>query len=243
MPKRLWPLAVSLWAAALAGGPGRASAAEPLAQGARLCLHALTLPLSDSEATQRRPLLERLLTDALRAAGFEVVAAAEVEPLVERTREASGGFIDAATGMRDPARYRAYREQLGATLRDAVGCDGQLYAAVVTLRARFARGAASWDGTSQRVSSTGRLWMNALAGVQESGWVAAFSLWLQVTDLEGNDVAFRSAGIETPVQLAVLEDTDYVPEDHWLVDEGRLGDAIRSALGAGGAALRREGRP
>ena len=85
--------------------------------------------------------------------------------------------------------------------------------------------------------------MNALAGVQESGWVSAFSLWLQVTDLAGKNVAFRSAGIETPVTFAVVEDQDLVPEDRWLTDEVRFGDAIRSALGPLGEALRLHGRP
>ena len=56
-------------------------------------------------------------------------------------------------------------------------------------------------------------------------------------------VAFRSAGIETPVSLAVVEDQDLVPEDRWLMDEARLDWAIRTAIGAGGDGLRRNGRP
>ena len=219
------------------------AASEPLGEGARLCLYPLQLPLSEGEAEKRRPLIGRLLTAALADASLAVTDPTAVEALEERVRQQSGGFIDAPTGNRDGARYLAYRERLGAALREELGCDARLYASVVTLRAAFTSGIARWDGVTRQVSSTGRIVMAVLAGVQESGWVSAFSLWLRVTDLLGNDVAFRSAGIETPVQFAVLEDKDLVPEDLWLTDEARLDEAIRSALGPGGRSLRHDGRP
>jgi hypothetical protein len=64
-----------------------------------------------------------------------------------------------------------------------------------------------------------------------------------VFDFEGNLIAFRSAGIETPVQLAVVEDRDLLPEDRWLTDEARLDAAILSALGPRGESLRLHGAP
>jgi hypothetical protein len=85
--------------------------------------------------------------------------------------------------------------------------------------------------------------LNALAGVHESGWVAAFSLWLHVYDLEGNDLAFRSAGIESLVSLAVLRDQDVLPEDVWLTNLDKVDAAIRSAIGPNGEALRLRGTP
>jgi hypothetical protein len=151
--------------------------------------------------------------------------------------------VDPATGERDVRRHRDYRERLARALGTELGCDARLHATVASLRARFANGTASWDGTKQQVSSTGRIVMNVLAGVSESGWVSALSLWLHVTDLEGNDLAFRSAGIETPVSLAVLEEQDLLPEDLWLTDPARLDAAIESALGPHGASLREHGTP
>jgi hypothetical protein len=223
--------------------PAGAEPAEPLAKGAKLCLHPLSLPLSESEAEARRPELERKLVDALAAASFEVAESPAVEALEQRVREETGGFVDPALGVRDPVRYRRYNERLAAALGEELDCDAQIFASVVTLRAWFSGGVARWDGASRKVSSTGRLVANAIWGVEESGWVSAFSLWLLVTDLEGQDLAFRSAGIETPVQLAFVEDKDLVPEDRWLTDAVSLDEAIFSALGSGGVSLRRHGRP
>ena len=93
------------------------------------------------------------------------------------------------------------------------------------------------------MSSGGRRALHIFRGIQERGWVTALSLWLQVFDLDGNRIAFRSAGIETPVQLAVVEDKDLLPEDRWLTDEIRLDAAIRSALGPQGESLRLHGTP
>jgi hypothetical protein len=158
-------------------------------------------------------------------------------------RKESGGFFDPATGEYDTGRRLAYRERLAGALRSELGCDARLHASVASLRARFTNGTASWDGTKQQVSSTGRIVLNVLAGVSESGWVSALSLWLHVTDLEGKNLAFRSAGIETPVSLAVMEDQDLLPEDRWLTDPARLDAAIESALGPNGASLRERGTP
>ena len=217
------------------------SSAGPLAEGAKLCIHPLQAPLPEGD--ERRSNLERRLGAALTAASFRLADPGAVRELEERIRMESGGFIDPATGERDVRRHRAYRERLASALGTELGCDAQLHASVVSLRANFVNGTASWDGASQRVSSTGRIVLNVLGGVTESGWVSALSLWLHVTDLQGDDLAFRSAGIETPVSLAVMEDQDLLPEDRWLTDEGRLDAAIESALGPLGASLREHGRP
>jgi hypothetical protein len=217
------------------------STAAPLAQGAKLCLYPLRAPLPEGD--ERRSELERKLSAALVAASFRVADPEAVRALEERVRKESGGFFDAATGEQDVGRRLAYRERLASALRSELGCDAQLRASVVSLRARFANGSATWDGVSQQVSSTGRIVLNALAGVQESGWVSALSLWLHVTDLAGNDLAFRSAGIETPVSLAVMEDKDLLPEDRWLTDPEKVDAAIEAALGPRGSWLWQRGAP
>jgi hypothetical protein len=236
-------LVVCAAAACLLALPAAAEPPGPLGEGAKLCLYPLELPFSEAQTEKRRPALEKKLIDALAAASFSVADPVAVKTLEERVRKDSGGYIDPPLGWRDGARYSAYRERLEHALRDELGCDGQLVASIVTLRAAFVAGVARWDGAEQKVSSTGRLVMNALAGVEERGWVNAFSLWLRVTDLAGQDVSFRSAGIETPVQFAVVEEKDVVAEDRWLTDEARLDAAIGSALGARGEALRLRGKP
>lgn len=216
--------------------------ANPLASGSRLCPYPVVLPLSESEAEKRRPHFRELLEASFLAASLTLADPASVAAIEERVR-GEVGFIDPATGMRDVALHRDYQERLAMALEEELGCAGQLTISVMTVHAPYAYGVARWDGVSRTVSSTGRRVMNALAGVHESGWVSAFSLWIEVADLLGNSVAFRSAGIETLVHFAVLEDKDLVPEDVWLTDRTSLNEAIRSALGQEGRALRSDGKP
>jgi len=215
------------------------AAAAPLDRGAKLCLHPIRLPFDEGEEGERRTNFQRKLVEALNAVSLEVASPEAVDELVSRVRTESGGYFDPLTGSRDERRYLAYREQLARALSDELGCDGQLFASVVLLRARLDGTHAYWDGTSIQVVSTAR-------GLLEggfSGWVGALSLWLDVLDLEGHQVAFRSAGIETLVSLAVIREQDLLPRDRWLTDEARIDAAIASALGINGSGLRGRGRP
>jgi len=221
----------------------RAEGGGPLDEGSTLCLHPVEIPIPDRDGEARRASLEQRLRDALVAASFTVPDPPKVVELSEQVEQDMGGYVDVATGYRDEARYRAFREQRAAVLRRELGCDAELSANVVQVRARFTDGAASWDGATDSVSSTGRVVLNALGGVSESGWVAALSLWLRAYDLEDTDLAFRSAGIETLVSMAVLREQDVLPKDLWLTNVEKLDAAIASALGVKGLALRREGRP
>jgi len=228
---------VLVLAAALLAGAGHAAR---LAPGAKLCVHPLALPFRGGEDDPRRAAIEARLGAALAGASFQVVEPARVKAVAERELHAVGGIVDPATGWRLPERFQDYRARVGAALRRELGCDAQLFASIVPVHASFASGAAKWDGVTQQVSSTGRIVLQAIAGEVESGWVSAFSLWLHVVDLAGDDVAFRSAGVETLVHLAVFKEKDLLPEDQWLTDASRLDAAIASALGPGGAALRGE---
>jgi len=214
---------------------------EPLDRGSKLCLYPVTIPIDEDESPERRDAIEKKLVAALEAASFELTDPVSVRELADRVKTESGGWVDPVTGRRDESRHQAYRAKLAAALREDLECDAQLVAQVVPVRASFLNGTAKWDGTSQRVSSTGRIVVNVLAGVTESGWISAFSLRLWVLDLEGDDLAFRSAGIETLVKLAVLKDRDLLPEDHWLKDEVKIDAAIESAIGPSGRALRERG--
>ena len=216
---------------------------EALDPGSTLCLHPVQIPVDEEDAGERRSNIEEKLTQALKGASFSVADPNAVRDLVERTRAESGGFIDPLTGQRDEPRYLRYRNRLATALHNDLNCDGQLIAQVVLVRARFAMGFAYWDGASIPVISTGRAFMQVIGGVYETGWVNALSLWLEVLDLEGNGVAFRSAGIEPLVQFAVLRDVDSLPDDLWLTDTEKINAAIALALGDGGVSLREQGTP
>jgi hypothetical protein len=223
---------------ALAVLAARPAAGAPLEPGARLCLYPVGVPLEEKAGEARRAAIERRLVAALEAAAFEVADPPAVRALRKRIFEEEGRLFDPATGERDRAAFERTLSKLALAFREELGCDAQLAANVAIVRAPFAGGTASWDGTSQQVASTGRVILGALGGVVESGWVNAFSLWLRVADFHDDSIAFRSAGIETPLQLAVVKDQDLVPQDLWLQDAGRIDAAIRSALGPGGSALR-----
>ena len=218
---------------------GRAVAAG-LGQDARSCVYPVRLPFAPPAGDVRPAVIERKLLDALQHTSFRVVEPAQVKAVNDRVLNAVGGFVDPTTGVRDVERHHAYRERLASALGHELACDAQVFPSIVPVRATFNVGVASWDGASQQVSSTGRIVLNVLGGQNESGWVSAFSLWLRVLDLAGEDLAFRSGGIEVLVHLAVLHDKDLVPDDQWLTDGGRLDAAIAAALGPGGDALRRE---
>jgi hypothetical protein len=230
------PVAQALLAlAALAASP---AASAPLEPGTKLCLYPVGVPLDEKAGEGRRAAIERQLVAALKAASFEVADPPAVRALRKRIFEEESRLFDPATGERDRVAYERALAKLALALREELGCDAQLAANVAIVRAPFAGGTAAWDGTSQQVASTGRVILSALGGVVESGWVNAFSLWLRVAELNDDPIAFRSAGIETPLQLAVVKDQDLVPQDLWLQDVGRIEAAIQSALGPGGSALR-----
>jgi hypothetical protein len=209
-----------------------------LAPGAVVCLHPVQLPFAVGAGDVRRASIEQRLVAALRRESFDVVDPERVAALHERVLTAAGGFVDAATGMIDTTRRRTFHDRVARAFASELGCAVQLVPSVVAVRASFQNGFAEWDGTKQQVSSTGRIVLNAIAGTIESGWVGAFSLWLRLLDLQGDEIGFRSAGIEAVVQLAVLEDKDLLPDDQWLTDGTKLDAAIGSALGASGSALR-----
>lgn len=236
------PRLAASWTAVALLATGAAQA-DPLDPGARLCLHPPQLPVTDSQDDPRTRRLESKLVEQLEAAGFELVGPAAVEAVVDRVARETPAAVDPYTGRRDAARHSARRVALAEALRSELACDARLLARVVPVWAFFNAGIASWDGRTENVSSAGRVVLQVLGGVAESGFVRALSLWLRVLDPEGEQIAFRSAGIETLVAFGVITDKDLLPEDQWLLDDTKLDDAIASALGSRATALRLEGDP
>jgi hypothetical protein len=232
-----------LWCLAIIVHSNGIAVAGPLDAGSMLCLDSIEIPVEESVGKERRADLEKRLSDALIAASYQVRDAASVKEVVDRVKKESGGVVDPATGQRDKTRYDAFSDRLAAALHSELGCDARLSAQVVVVHAPFQVGTASWDGAKDSVSSAGRVVLQAIGGRVESGWVAALSLWLRAYDLRGKDLAFRSAGIESLVSLAVVQNQDVLPPDVWLTDSQKVDAAIRSALGPNGEALRLHGTP
>ena len=239
---RVSPLAVLVAGCAVLVAAPASSEQEGFPASTRFCQLRGDLPIANSEDDERREDLDLRLATALTTFGYTVVPGDAVTPALETFDEEFGGYVDPLTGVRIPERYEAYRAERAAMLEREFDCDYIVHASVVQLRAFHNAGFAQWDGQSQQVISTGRLVMGVLGGVAESGWVAALSLWVRVSALDGDEVAFRSAGIETLVTISMGE-TDLLPEDTWLTDQHRLRDAFDLALGREGDAFRERSTP
>ena len=207
-----------------------------------MCLQPVGVPLANAAEDPRRVDIESRLVAALRGAGFEVSDPLAVESAVVRAAETVPRRFDPTTGRPDRATDLARRAAIGTALRTELSCDARMLAEVVSLWAFVNSGHARWDGRGAFVNTAGRSILNVLGGVSESAHMTALSLWLRVLDLDANEIAFRSAGIEPLVQLAVGREVK-LPADQWLTRTERLDSAIASALGPGGRALRLEGKP
>ena len=217
--------------------------AAPLDSGSTLCLYPVALPFGEGEEDVRRIDLERRLINSLTVASYQIPDPQSVSDIVERVQEEVGGIVDASTGRRHKKRYRLFRNRLKQVLQEELACDAQISAQIALVRASFVSGIATWDGARESINSVGRNILNILSGTLESGWVLALSLRIRAFDFEGNDVAYRAAGIESVVSLAVLQDKDLLPEDLWLTNGDKLTEAIESALGSDGSWLRDRGTP
>jgi hypothetical protein len=217
--------------------------AGPLDAGTRVCLHAPSLPIENASTDPRTAALQTRLIAALESAGFQVTPPSAADLVVERVAKTADGAIDPYTGRRDPARSAARRALIAKALESELQCQVRMIAEVRPVYAHFQDDAAYWDGTTEHVLSGGRVVMNGIGGVTEWGFVPALSLWLRVIDLEGEELAFRSAGIETLVNFGVVKERDLLPSDRWLKDEAKIAAAIQSALGDRGSLLRGAGHP
>ena len=206
-----------------------------------LCMLPAILPFAEGDDRFER--VESEATRRFERAGFTIVPSDQVGEMLDRVDEEFGDIYDPLDGAVLLDEFARYENEVEAGFRDDLGCSGRLRVSVGIVRARYANFSASWDGVSRQVNSTGRAVLMALAGVNEYGWVSASSLWVELSDLEGNLVGFRSAGIEPHVTLSLSRDMDKLPEDRWLRNDEYFQDAFDQALGSAANRMRDAGRP
>jgi len=199
------------------------------AAAARLCFLPLSLPFDEED--ERFGMVEDKITNVFESAGFETTDSESVREAYEPVNEEWGEVFDPLTGRILGDKQARFEQEVGRAYRDALGCDALVRVSLALVRAQYSMPIATWDGTTRQVMSTGRTILTALLGQSQSGWVSALSIWIHLMDLEGNDIGFRSAGVEPLVEISISRDLDKLPEDRWLVDEERLDGAIDSALG------------
>ncbi len=211
------------------------------ATAARLCVLPLGLPFEADD--DRFELVESKVSGRFEAAGFEIVPAARVAPVVERVEEEFGAVYDPYEGRVIAEAIDRYRSALTQALRNDFGCTGRLQISIIVVEAGFSQGTAEWDGVIQRVSSGGRTALQFLVGVHEFGWMPATSLRVDLMDVEGDTVGFRSAGIEVLGRLSGVSNQDKLPLDRWLRDEEHFMSALDLALGEAAIEMRDAGDP
>lgn len=204
-----------------------------------LCVQPLQLPFEEGD--ERFDLVSEKIGLVFESAGFEIISSDEFSKVYEAVDAEWGDVLDPYTGWVLPDKMERYKNELASALAEDLGCAARLRVSLQVVRASFFTPMASWDGTQQQVISTGRALVTVLGGGSESGWVSATSIWIELMDLKGMPIAFRSAGVEILSELSLGRDVDKLPIDRWLRDEERLDKAIRSALGTRAGDLRYNG--
>lgn len=229
-------------ACALAG-----TALAPTALGLELCMLPAATPFEKSDERVAR--VEQMLTDHLAGASIRISSSAEVQKLLDDVDARSGAIFDPATGRIDAERNEAFLDDIERSVRERFGCDGFVRVGLAQVLAWYNGVSANWDGQRAQVNSgariAGQVLLAALGGVilYEEGWVGALSLFVEVETLRFEDVAFRSAGIETLQDFSISRGHDLLPPDRWLRDDDVLKKSIEKALGEKIELLETRGRP
>lgn len=203
----------------------------------RLCLLPLAVPFAQDDPRATR--LEARIARRFEEGGFAVTRSADTTPVVEAVEERWGAIFDPAFGHVVETALATHHRELGRAMQGELGCQALVRVHVHVLRAAYVGGSARWDGVVVSINSPARQWFVG----DERGWVSALSLWVELFDLEGESLAFRSAGIEPLISFSLKRDVDRLPEDRWLHDEAVVDRAIDSALGPMALDVRERGFP
>lgn len=228
-----------------------------MAHALRVCMLPSELPVPEGD--ERRSDLESRLIARFERAKVAVTGPTEVARILKEVEGRSGAIFDPATGRIDELKQAAYDADVDRSVRDQLDCKWFVRLSVQQVVARYFDNKAQWDGRRvainsghrRRLQAFGRgaiIVLGAIGGVliipgREAGWVPALTLSVHVTDLDGDDVAFRSAGIHPLLSLSVSRGQDLLPEDQWLRNPAEIETAIDLALGDDLALLRTAGRP
>lgn len=214
------------------------AAASELAT-ARLCLTSTELPFAQGDP--RIAILESKIAARFEEGHFSIVRGAPVLEVIEVIDARAQPAFDATTAAPIPGVREAYHAALGGALHETLGCEGRIRIRVESVLAPVDGGWAVWDGARISRSAGGRKAVQRSPEMQ--GFVAALSLWVELVDVEGRALAFRSAAIEPLVHIGSFLPEERRPDEHWLADEQALDAAIDRALGPKALYLRDRGNP
>lgn len=216
-----------------------AATTSSAATAARLCLTSTELPFAKGDP--RIAILERKIGARFEEGHFTIIHGEPVLEVIRAIDASAQPAFDAITAAPIPGQSEAYHAELGRALHETLGCDGGIRIRVESVLARVDGDWAVWDGARISRSAGGR--KPAQRSPEMQGFVAALSLWVELVDVEGRALAFRSAAIEPLVHIGRFLPEDRLPDDQWLADDDALDEAIDRALGPKALYLRDRGNP
>ena len=107
-------------------------------------------PVGFEERSDVKALLDSTLTGYLRQAGFEAVGPETYTASYDRIARQIGGIYDTTTGRPKSEQARAAADNARREWTEKDHLDGYALARIVTAKASFNRGYASWDSAVER---------------------------------------------------------------------------------------------
>ncbi len=173
---------------------------------------------------------EEYINNKLRQAGFSVVASDEYAKILKRMTEQVGGYFDPVTGKRDEAKLKSALEHTRRELATSVNADAVLFPHFVVVKANFAGGRVSWDGTWESVLTEKKGWKKFFdTSASSYGTVGALSLAITIENIHGTVLYFNRGGVKSLLKLSNNQFVEVSP-GQVLDDEWRNASAVKIAL-------------
>lgn len=172
---------------------------------------------------------DSLIAQKLTKAGFFVVPSNEVAKIQETVKEQTGDLFDSKTGKPDSTKWESMRAQIREELKTKFNADVTLYPHIRVVKAGFSGGYAKWFGTSESLGPKGFLKSLFSLSRRYSGGVPALALFVQIDDLNGDNLYIKGGGIQVLHKLSggSLED---IPAEELFAYEERNIEAVNIAL-------------
>ena len=228
--------ALVLLGAAVAGACISTTAYDPMVAGPApvqriktIAVTSTALPKGVSSDAAIQQQFDRALVDALQSAGYRVIQPADVDPVWHSLSD-TAQLYDGKTGTLNTDQESAILRAMSREVKTRFNADAWLFADFTKRNAHYSSGWCEWDGTKQRVQTTGSVLKNAFLGVtSSSGTMPALSVRVVITDTAGRAIYRNYGGIAALVKVAAGGTQDLVTADAFTDDE-RNAKAVQLAL-------------
>lgn len=209
--------------------PFKVSEGEFYAKTKVVALAPVVLPADLDRAELIKAKFDSLIETTLRESGLTIIPSGELAGVWKTMSERVGGVVNPDTGKRDDAKYKVVREHTLRELNGKFSVDAVVYPSIRVFKVHWERGIAKWHGVSESLKSDSFPFFSAIGMLK--GTAPALSLSIVVEDIYGTKLFESAGGIQLLVKLVSTYDSEPVPKDKLLVDEGKNLNAVKIALG------------